>query len=315
MGEMLLAASAVAGYALTLSAFGPTAIGLTAVGVGLPLFLALSTLVLEVWPAWVQLRRATVELLKTPWIFHDELFANVKTVFSGNLSEPLLLAPGFRTLRSSDGAASASASSPLFIRARSSVAALWTTVQEVFGALPAFESQSQATQLAAGDVTIDSISNPDVRLVRHSGQEATFSTLSGKLADFTYRMLVRKEGFQHERVLSARVNAAPTYLLASTPDGRGDWNVDDVLTINANGVVTTIGFGIHKPVGLMLSPGDTLTLEARDTSPGRCLGNSDLYLVRPSTGSSVQLASYLVLCDNVSPFEAVFLRRTYTIPE
>lgn len=211
--KYVVMAGTVGGTALTLSALGPVAIGITAVGMSLPVAAAVYLAVTELWPAWVKLRNNTYDIIKAPWIFRDELFNNLKAEFAHGSMTDLNVLAGFRTMNETDG--SATPKTGAFISAYTSLKSGWDKLSGLFGNLPSFTQGNKEVTLTASEITIDQISNPYVKLVGQQGESAKFETTSGKEETFTYRIRAEKEGFVEEKTASAKVLAPPSFQLTS----------------------------------------------------------------------------------------------------
>ncbi|KAA5546428.1 lipocalin-like domain-containing protein [Adhaeribacter rhizoryzae] len=215
MLEMLSMASVMGGVALKLSALGPVALGITAVGMSLPLTMALYLGVTEVWPAWLKLRDDTKAFLKAPWIFRQELFEKMNISFQTDKDEDLNLDAGFRTLSAADNQNTETnyipRSSISFLNIFARVNTYWDKLNALFGELPTFQPGERLISLATENIQITAISNSQVQLVSKAGESARFKSLSGKDESFDFKIKVTKEGFTQEKVVNAQVTGLKVY--------------------------------------------------------------------------------------------------------
>ncbi|GEO04262.1 hypothetical protein AAE02nite_19260 [Adhaeribacter aerolatus] len=215
MLEMVAMASVMGGVALKLSALGPVALGITAVGMALPVTMALYLGVTEVWPAWLKLRYDTKLFLKAPWIFRQELFEKMNISFQTDKDEDLNLDAGFRTLSAADNQNTETnyipRSSISFLNIFARVNTYWNKLTVLFGELPTFQPGERLISLATENIQITAISNSQVQLISKAGESARFKSLSGKDESFDFKIKVTKEGFTQEKVVSAQVTGLKVY--------------------------------------------------------------------------------------------------------
>ncbi|KAA9332370.1 hypothetical protein F0P96_12925 [Hymenobacter busanensis] len=214
--EMLLLGGAAAYLA-------PASFGLSAAAATLALGTAGYLLITEVRPAALQFKRALWPFLEANWIFGKGLYLYTVSEFNNNANTDLNLKPAFRPVAEGDG--QVNAGTARFLGAMSALKGYWAKLTAVFGAVPSYNNSTAATTLAASNITVSGISNPNVQLVSQTGQQVKFKSLSGQPETFSYHLKVTKEGFVEEKDLTGKVLAvAYNYKLQI-----GDYNPDYTL--------------------------------------------------------------------------------------
>lgn len=248
--RMIAMAGAMGGVALKMSALGPVALGITAVGMSLPLSMAIYLGAVEVWPAWVKLRNDTYEYLKAPWIFREELFNSIQTEYGNDSYTDLNLDAGFRTLKSGDG--DVTQNTGTFISALSSLNTYWEKLSSLFGKLPSFQSNQKNVTLTANEIKITNISNPYVKLFEQDGEKVKFKSTTGNEETFTYNIKVNKEGFVEEKTVDAKV-------LAGDPCTNGSMSAPVInnvqLECNSNNQIAMLISFTANGTGALISSG------------------------------------------------------------
>lgn len=251
--KMFGMAGIMAGTALKMSALGPPALGISMVGITLPLAAAGYILLTELIPACKHLYHAATPFLHARWIFGKSLFLSTAEVFRDEIRTSLNLTPTFRTIEETDQGIGQG--TDFFIKAMGSLKEYWLKLTSIIGSPPSFISEEDLTDLTTNEVIISRISNPSVQYLGNEGQAVKFKSLSGKDERFTYHIQVNKEGFTEEKILQGKViaamdsislyeaavvgtwtvQAAPneggrTYQLTLSPDGNGTYHVGQGLT-------------------------------------------------------------------------------------
>ncbi len=112
--------------------------------------------------------------------------------------------------------------------------------------------------------------------------------------------------------------AAGIYKLAGTPDGNGQFLVDDGLDVYRNGVrIHTDGIAgadMRGPIPFSADIGDTLRFVVNDTY-GTCAYLGDLYLIDPQGRSTLASAEYQGGCSNPPGDQGEPYEKTFVIPD
>jgi len=201
--KMLAGAGAVAGVSLSLSALGPAALGIAAVGISLPLATAMYIIFVEIGPDIKDWLIATRRIIKSPWIMRDDLFEKTKSAFNNEEALDLNVQLGYRTMRTSDGAIVPN--SGLFLGTYQSATALWNKISTLVGELPIFNSTQNTTGLKENELVISEISNSSVQLLRQNKGVLTFKSTDNQDHDFTFVATVNAEGFTNQKTIQAKI--------------------------------------------------------------------------------------------------------------
>ena len=201
--EMMGMAGAMALTAAGTSVLGPVAWGITAVGMSLPLGAAGYLLITEVRPAVLKFKQSLYPFLYANWVFSEALFSTVATEFVSGFKIDLKLDAKFRALLDFDE--KINAGTKFFIKSFDVMIGYWDKLKSVLGESPFYRANQEDVTLETNDISISNISNPNVVLVDRLGEKATFKSLTGSTESFTYKMIVKKEGFEYEKVLSGKV--------------------------------------------------------------------------------------------------------------
>jgi hypothetical protein len=208
--EMAGFATIMAGTALSVSALGPVAWGITAVGMALPTGAAVYLALFEILPSTYKTLKNTGQFIKTPWIFREEIFDNIKREYANDNYTSLNLNSGFRSIKSDDYVTK---NTGKFNNALSSLSSIWEKLSNLFGSLPSYVSNEKSVSITTGDISISNISNSNVVLVEQSGEQVKFKSLLGQDETFSYTVKVTKEGFVKEKTVSGKITAGLSNLL------------------------------------------------------------------------------------------------------
>jgi uncharacterized protein (TIGR02145 family) len=202
--EMMGMATVMAGTALSVTGpLGPVAWGITAVGMSLPLGAAGYFLFAEIRPAFFQFKKSLEPFLYANWVFSETLFETVTADYLTGFSVNMNFNAKFRSILDIDSKINSGAK--FFIKAFNALIVNWDKLKRVLGESPFYRSNQEDVTLASNDFTITEISNPNVTLISRQGEKATFKSINGTTESFTYKVKVKKEGFEFEKTLSARV--------------------------------------------------------------------------------------------------------------
>lgn len=218
--KMVGMAGLMAGTALKLSALGPAALGITAVGMSLPMSTAIYMFVLDFWPALKKFVGSLSPFLEAIWVPTNSLFSNLNLVFSSEISTSLNLLPSFRTLAEND--LDVNLGSKKLISALNAIKSHWSQLSDLIGDFPSFRKSEKKVTLKTSEIVISNISNSNVTYLGNDGQQLKFKSTSGKDEEFTFSIRVSKEGFIQEKQVNGRV-------LSGTGQYRiqiGDYNPD-----------------------------------------------------------------------------------------
>jgi hypothetical protein len=196
-------AGLMAGTALKLSALGPAALGITAVGISLPMGTAIYMLMLDIYPAAKKFGRALIPFLEAIWVPTNSLFSNVNLVFSSEISTSLNLLPSYRTIGEND--LDVNIGSKKLISALKAIKSHWNQLSDLIGDFPGFRNSEKKVTLKTSEIGISNISNSNVTYLGNDGQQLKFKSTSGKDEEFTFSIRVSKEGFIQQKTVNGKV--------------------------------------------------------------------------------------------------------------
>lgn len=219
-------AGAVGGTALSLSALGPFALGITAVGMALPIGMATYILLAEIAPTTLRLVRTLIMYLGTPWVFVVERRnANATKEYPYDRYAEVDVDAFLRTVEETDSDVTPNTGG--FINALKELKPTWDKFKGLFKELPGFTPKKEAVELDGAEISVSDISNPNVAYVGQSGNKIKFRSLSQAEETFTYRIHASKEGFTESVELSG-VIVLPAFEL--TGRWRLNYYTDDTRT-------------------------------------------------------------------------------------
>lgn len=201
--EMMGYAGAMAYTASTISVLGPVAWGITATGMALPIGMAGYILVTEIRPAALKFKRALKPFLYANWIFVETLFTTVATEFVSGVKSNLNLNAKFRAVLDIDE--NINSSIRFFVRRFDNLSRYWEKMTKILGNMPFYRSSQIDVELNEKDILIKDISNPNVKLISQQGEQAVFESSTEFEENFTYKMIVKKEGFEYEKVIQGKM--------------------------------------------------------------------------------------------------------------
>lgn len=201
--EMMGMAGAMALTASSTSVLGPVAWGISAVGITLPLGTAGYLLFAEVRPAIAKFKKSLYPFLYANWVFAEGVFDYANEEFLSGFSIDLRLNTRFRVLLDFDD--KISAGTKYFIQSFEGLIVYWDRLKSVLGYSPFYGVSQEEFVLETDEITITDISNPNVKLISRQNEKVMFKSLSGLNESFTYKIIVKKEGFEYEKVMKGKV--------------------------------------------------------------------------------------------------------------
>ncbi len=242
--EMLTMAGAVAITGSKLSALGPAAVGLTAIGISLPVAAATYLLVFDLAPAIGKLWDASKPFLSATWILGSEIFNNANTTFVDQLSTSLNLSPKFKSLTNST--INITAGTKYYNDAINGLNYYLNKMKALFQPHPDYTNSIENTTLNTNEIVVENISNSNVVFQGNDGEKLKFKSRSGKEEYFNYKLTVNKEGFTYSKTLNGLVKPPIDSTDFYTQLCVGNWIVQNIESKDAYYLeLTNDGYGTY----------------------------------------------------------------------
>lgn len=222
---LLITAGVIAIKGGTLAALGPVGLGLVLGVVGQEVAVAATIFVFKLLPAVRKYILALKSLIVQAFVMDTGLFDNLTTFYTDEVSISLNLKPKFRSLLPSDNDISSSISR--LITNISNLKSSLDFFKNILQPIPDYINNKVDAILDKADITISNINNSFVKYVSHDESNIKFRILSGKEENFTYKMVVKKEGFTREKVVSAKISPIPDSTTYYRKMLVGRWNVQN----------------------------------------------------------------------------------------
>lgn len=152
-------------------------------------------------------RNLVKDYLEMTWIFRDELFDNIETVYPDEVFIDLKINAGFRTL---DPVKDKSLDPWIteLIREMEDLKRKWAQLP-LMGAFPAYQHKLQPVELKSEEWKITDISNNKVIVADKDGEKVKFNATSNQVESFAYWISATKQGFN---TAAKKVNAEVRYI-------------------------------------------------------------------------------------------------------